>query len=237
MKFVLGVIVPVLNESKNLPILLKQLHEAQIVSTEKTVVVFVDGGSQDGSLDILRKSDAILIQEKTGRALQLEAGVRYLKEHYKVSIQYFVFLHADTRKIHPNILEELKQRTNKKAPQWGFASLYLDSKSFIFRLIGWSIRCRSRALKIATGDQMIFLHQTLLEEIGGVPLQSLMEDIEMTRRLRQIRRPLILNACVQASSRRWQKQGVLKTIILMWWLQICYKFGVSSEKLHRMYYR
>ena len=189
----LGVIVPVLNESKNLPILLKQLHEAQIVSTEKTVVVFVDGGSQDGSLDILRKSDAILIQEKTGRALQLEAGVRYLKEHYKVSIQYFVFLHADTRKIHPDILEELKQRTNKKAPQWGFASLYLDSKSFIFRLIGWSIRCRSRALKIATGDQMIFLHQTLLEEIGGVPLQSLMEDIEMTRRLRQIRRPLMPN--------------------------------------------
>ena len=63
-----------------------------------------------------------------------------------------------------------------------------------------------------------------------------MEDIAITKRLKQIAAPLCLNATITTSSRRWEKNGVWRTIWLMWRLRYAYWRGVDPADLARIYY-
>ena len=65
-----------------------------------------------------------------------------------------------------------------------------------------------------------------------------MEDIALSKALRQnCGAPLCLPGPVTASSRRWEDNGILRTILLMWRLRLAYFCGVSAERLARRYYR
>ena len=94
---------------------------------------------------------------------------------------------------------------------------------------------RSKLTGIATGDQGIFVTRALFDAVGGFPPQPLMEDIELSRRLKRISPPLRLRARVTTSSRRWENRGVLRTILLMWRLRLAYFFGASPDDLARRY--
>jgi hypothetical protein len=74
---------------------------------------------------------------------------------------------------------------------------------------------RSRLSGIATGDQAIFVTRAAFERVGGFPVQPLMEDIEMSRRLKRFGRPACVRARVTTSGRRWERRGVWTTIVLM----------------------
>jgi hypothetical protein len=94
---------------------------------------------------------------------------------------------------------------------------------------------RSRLSGIATGDQAIFVRRDVFERVGGFPDQPLMEDIEISRRLRAIASPACLRDCVQTSGRRWESRGVWRTIVLMWQLRWRYWRGVPADELARAY--
>jgi hypothetical protein len=103
----------------------------------------------------------------------------------------------------------------------------------MFRLIETMMNLRSRWSGICTGDQGIFVRRDLLALIDGIPDQPLMEDIELSKRLRRYARPICLDASLTASARRWQQHGVLPTILLMWRLRLEYFFGVAPDVLAR----
>jgi hypothetical protein len=94
---------------------------------------------------------------------------------------------------------------------------------------------RSRWSGIATGDQAIFVARTALAAAGGVPEQPLMEDIELSRRLRRRAPPACLRDRVVTSGRRWEQRGVWRTIVTMWWLRLRYWLGAAPEALERVY--
>jgi hypothetical protein len=71
--------------------------------------------------------------------------------------------------------------------------------------------------------------------VGGFPEQPLMEDIEISKRLRRLSRPACLHARVTTSGRRWERHGVWRTIALMWRLRLLYWAGMRPERLARMY--
>ena len=95
---------------------------------------------------------------------------------------------------------------------------------------------RSALTSICTGDQGIFVHRSLLERIGGIPNQPLMEDIELSKRLRRISKPIRIRTSLGTSSRRWENDGTLRTILLMWELRLRYFLGTSPEVLAARYY-
>ena len=97
------------------------------------------------------------------------------------------------------------------------------------------INGRSRLTGIATGDQVIFMTQKIYREVDGFPEIALMEDIEMSRKLRKIYSPLCLRQTVTTSSRRWEKHGIISTIVKMWWLRFAYFIGVDPAKLTKQY--
>jgi hypothetical protein len=71
--------------------------------------------------------------------------------------------------------------------------------------------------------------------VGGFPAVALMEDIAICTRLKRLGRPLCLRACVTTSGRRWEKNGVLSTILLMWRLRFAYFLGADPKQLARQY--
>ena len=90
---------------------------------------------------------------------------------------------------------------------------------------------------VATGDQALFMTREVFEQVGGYPDIPLMEDVALSKRLRRQARPVCLDTPVITSSRRWEENGVLRTVLLMWWLRLLFALGVSPRRLHRLYYR
>jgi hypothetical protein len=94
---------------------------------------------------------------------------------------------------------------------------------------------RSRCTGIATGDQAMFVRRTLFDAVGGFPDQPLMEDVELSRRLRRLQAPACLRQQVSTSGRRWERHGLWSTIWLMWSLRLRYWLGAPAESLARRY--
>ena len=106
-----------------------------------------------------------------------------------------------------------------------------------FRVIAAFMNWRSRVTRIATGDQAIFLRRAAFEALGGYPDIPLMEDIELSRRLKRIGRMACLRLRVTTSARKWERDGILRTVLLMWTLRFLYGCGMDAGRLHAWYYR
>ncbi len=95
---------------------------------------------------------------------------------------------------------------------------------------------RSRLTGIATGDQAIFVDRKLFWSVDGYPEIPLMEDIALSSRLRKKVRPAVIGRRVQTSSRRWEQNGLLATVLLMWRLRLQYFLGTDPGLLVKKYY-
>lgn len=226
----LSLIVPIFNEALILPNLLQSLQSWQRSGVE---IIFVDGGSQDGSVQQIQCAGFQCLQTLTGRAAQMNAGAQ------QAHGDWLLFLHADTclpdRLQLPQQLfcQPLDQVESTKV--WGFFAVKIASASWILKVVATCINLRSRCTAIATGDQALFVKRDVFIEMGGFPDQVLMEDIALSRQLKKFSRPQFVPVKVITSERRWQQQGVWKTIFLMWRLRFLYWCGVSPQKLVQAY--
>ena len=119
---------------------------------------------------------------------------------------------------------------------YGRFDVTFDNPRPVFRMIAGLMNLRSRLTGICTGDQGIFVRRTAFERLGGYPEIPLMEDVELTRRLKRSGRLASLALRVTTSARRWERNGVARTIVLMWTLRLLYFCGVGPDRLHRWYY-
>ncbi|MDP1532376.1 MAG: glycosyl transferase, partial [Rubrivivax sp.] len=102
-------------------------------------------------------------------------------------------------------------------------------------LVARLMNLRSRWTGIATGDQALFVSRYAFDAVGGFPDQPLMEDIELSRRLRRLGAPACLRQRVTTSGRRWDERGAWRTIVLMWRLRWLYATGTPAERLAQAY--
>ena len=118
---------------------------------------------------------------------------------------------------------------------WGRFDVQIEGRSVLLPAVARLMNLRSRLTGIATGDQALFVRRDVFEAVGGFPQQPLMEDIELSKRLRRISPPACLRAKVRTSGRRWDSRGAWRTIVLMWRLRLLYWLGVSAERLEAAY--
>jgi hypothetical protein len=97
------------------------------------------------------------------------------------------------------------------------------------------MNARSRWTGIATGDQAIFVRRDAFAAVGGFPPLPLMEDVALSAALKRVSPPLCLRSRVTTSGRRWEARGVVRTVVLMWWLRLRYFLGASPERLAETY--
>ncbi|MDR5897723.1 TIGR04283 family arsenosugar biosynthesis glycosyltransferase [Halomonas vilamensis] len=219
----LSIIIPVLNEAEALPAILAALQPLRAQGAE---VIVVDGGSHDDTPTLAEPLADHVLTSAPGRARQMNAGAT------RARAEALLFLHADTR-LPPDALGLITQALVRRS--WGRFDIHLDGKSRWLVLISAMINLRSRLSGIATGDQALFMRRDAFDAVGGLPEQPLMEDIEITKRLKRLARPACLRAKVVSSGRRWDQRGAWRTILLMWRLRYRYWRGVNTEELAKAY--
>jgi len=95
---------------------------------------------------------------------------------------------------------------------------------------------RSCLTGIVTGDHTLFIKRNTYFASGGFADIPIMEDIEFCKRLKKYSQPICLSETVTTSSRKWEQQGIINTILLMWRLRVLYFFGIPAEQLAKQYY-
>ena len=221
-----SIIIPVLNEALVLPCLME--HILPYSRQPGIEVLFVDGGSRDASRCMVSAAGFRLIDSEPGRARQMNTGA----EHSRGRL--LLFLHADSR-LPPMDLRAIEPCMERGRRVWGRFDVCIEGCSFCLPLIAFMMNLRSRLTGIATGDQAIFVQREVFERVGGFPDQPLMEDVEFSKRLKRVSRPLCLHPKVITSGRRWDQRGALRTVWLMWRLRLAYWMGVSPARLQELY--
>lgn len=221
----LSIVVPLLNEIEQLPELAAHLHGWQNKGCE---VVLTDGGSEDGTGEAAEAKGFTVVRSAPGRARQMNVGAK--QSHGDV----IVFLHADTR-LPDQADQQILAAFANSSKCWGRFNVHIEGKSWLLKPISILINLRSRLTGIATGDQAIFVRRRTFRSMGGFPDQPLMEDIELSKRLRAQSPPVCLSQKVTTSGRRWDTYGLWRTVWLMWRLRWRYWRGESPEQLAREY--
>jgi rSAM/selenodomain-associated transferase 2 len=221
-----SLIVPVLNEGNRISGL---PNSSQPIKGQSPELIIVDGGSQDNTVALAEKfADQVIISPK-GRASQMNTGADVAKG------DILLFLHADTQ-LPDDFLSVLAGEFLDSGKQWGRFDVRLSGSHPLFRVIEFFMNWRSRITGIATGDQAIFVKREAFDQIGGFPHIALMEDISMSRRLKKMSRPYCARSTVLTSSRKWETQGILATVLLMWRTRVAFFFGADPDHLAHIYY-
>lgn len=216
--------MPVLNETKSLHNILRQLR---LSNNEELIVV--DGGSADETLSIAGEFTGKVFRAKSGRASVMNYGAQ------KAVGDILLFLHADCilpDNAFPLIREVLG---DKKVAAGGF-DLGISDPGLRFRIIESGANLRAHVTSLLYGDQGMFLRKQIFDNIGGFADIPLMEDIEISLRLKKLGKIVFIKSPIKASPRRWLKEGVLYTTFRDWSIAFSYTFlKISPEKLTRYY--
>jgi rSAM/selenodomain-associated transferase 2 len=220
----ISVIIPTLNEAGCIHDTLADIATLREAGHE---IIVVDGGSSDATVAVAALHADSVINAPRCRATQMNAGAD------AATGDVLWFLHADTRvpfDAAPAILS-----TMENGHAWGRFDVRLSGRSGMLRVVERLMNLRSCVTGIATGDQGIFVSHELFREMHRYPEIPLMEDIALSKSLRSREKPCCVRPCLVTSSRRWEKNGVWRTILQMWWLRLCFALGGDPAKLARRY--
>ena len=221
----LSIVIPVYDDAAALARLLDDL--APVLSLPAAVeVLVVDGGSRDDPAAVCRRWGVACLAASPGRGAQLATGIAASRG------RIVWMLHADSR-----LPEDDWPGLFRDARGWGRCRLSFEPGSPGMAMVAFCMHWRSRLTGICTGDQGIWVERPLLSAAGGMPQQPLMEDIELSRRLKRRCRPRVLPLRLRTSPRRWQSGGLWRTIFRMWRFRLRYWAGVSPERLAEAYRR
>ena len=224
MQKIISIIIPTINEAPNIE---QYLNRLQPLRQHGHEIILVDGGSSDDTVSIAKPLCDKTLTSQPSRSIQMNAGARI------ASGCCLVFLHADT--VLPDDFLELFSEINSIENIWGRFDIRLSGDYWFFRVIETCMNYRSRLSGIATGDQAIFIGTELFSRVAGYPKIALMEDIAISKLLINFSKPICISERVVSSSRRWEKHGIIKTIIKMWLMRLLFFFNYDTNRLAKHY--
>lgn len=219
-------VIPTLDEASHIGRTLGALAPFRNQGLE---IVICDGGSRDGTPEIARPLVDRVINSPPGRARQMNAGACWSRG------DVIWFLHGDT--VSPGDALVHLQRAVSHGADWGWFDVHLSGDFASLRVIERCMNLRARLSGVATGDQGLYVRRSVFRAVGGFPDIPLMEDIAFSKRLRYSWPRKVISAPLLTSSRRWERDGVLRTILLMWRLRLAYCLGADPGRLRDAYYR
>ena len=219
----IAVIIPVLNEEAGIAATLRAVQRL-----EPDELIVVDGGSTDRTRQICQSMGVVVAASPCGRAAQMNFGAA------NATADILLFLHADTR-LPDSALTDIRAAMGHPNCVGGRFDMQLDGDKLMLKIVGAMISLRSRLSKVGTGDQAIFIRREIFNRLGGFPEIPLMEDIALSRAMKRAGAVACLRSRVVTSARRWEIEGVWRTIFKMWTLKSLYLLGVSPLRLKRFY--
>lgn len=221
----ISVIIPMLNEAGSLDKTLVAAGQGENVET-----IVVDGGSCDGTQNLVLAAGARLLHSPAGRARQMNVGAA------TATGEILLFLHADTR-LPCRFDRYVRAALSGHHVVAGAFRLHIDGPERALRLIEWGTNLRSRWLQMPYGDQALFVRASTFQKMGGFRELPIMEDFEFAQRLRRTGRIALAPAVVTTSARRWHSLGPWRTTWTNQVIILAYRLGISVDRLSTWYYR
>lgn len=192
-------------------------------------IVVVDGGSQDATVEVARSAGANVVASDRGRARQMNKGASHAES------EWLLFLHADARmpfEAQQDLQHAVTDNSNLDVAVW---RLRIGSSRAIFRLIEFGALLRDRVLGLPYGDQGLLIRRQLFHTVGGFSDVPVMEDVAIVRALRGATKIHRFSSNVVVSSRRWDRDGPLRSSLRNMLLVSAYYAGVSPHRLMDFY--
>ena len=218
-----SIVIPTVNEAARI---VETVRSAQATGPHEVIVV--DGGSSDETVLLARDCDCRVFESSRGRAAQQNVGAA------RSSGDVLLFLHADCR-LEPGSLEQIADALADPTIGGGAFRQRIEADGWLYRLLEAGNAARVKWLRMAYGDQGIFVRRALFKEIGGFPEIRLMEDVRLMRRLRRRTRLVLLPGPLYVCARRWQRHGVVRQTARNWMLLTLERLGVSADRLADFY--
>lgn len=223
-KKTISMIVPVYNEAIIINNLLDNLKQFR----DYCEIIFVDGGSTDGTDKIIKDKYKLVYSSKKGRANQMNYGAKLSKG------DILLFVHGDSI-LPSDALNEI-HRIIDKGYKIGAFKIKFDSKSLLMKICGFMSNLRIRLRNIAFGDQGIFIKREYFEKLGGFPDIPIMEDYQLSINIKDDGEKIALaKSKINTSERRFLYNGRLKTMARMQRLQYMYRKGEDIERIINLY--
>jgi len=226
----ISIIVPVLNEEKDLEKFLDQFSQ---FPQDVFELIVVDGGSTDQTCSILKKRESLcLVDSIPGRGVQMNMGAEQAKG------DILLFLHADTY-LPQNAFQKI-EATFQKTPNaiaGSFKNILRGwkRKTSFQESWGWFLTLRSRmSWRRPLGDMGLFVRRDIFEELGGFQPLPFFEDYEFSGRLLKRGEVVRLDEYVQTSARRFEGK-IVRVFFLMQILKLAFRLGVAPQKMERFY--
>ncbi len=224
----LSVVIPVLNEAAHLPALLDDLHGQRNIDLE---FIVADGGSTDGSPEVVERAGARLVSAPRGRGAQMNAAAK--DAHHPV----LLFLHADSRLHDPlllgNAMTALKDRmedggTQRVAGHFPLHFIRSDERhALAYRYL--EAKTALNRPNTTNGDQGFMMPRDFFEELGGFSeALPFLEDQEMAERIRECGVWLTLPGVLNTSARRFEAEGFHRRYLLMGIIMGLYSTGAHG---------
>ena len=219
----LSIIIPALNEAADIGPTIEsawELHPHEII--------VADGGSRDATVDIAASLECRVIPTPRGRAIQQNRAAA------AATGDVLLFLHADCRLV-PEARDQMERTLRSPRIPGGVFRHRINAPGIVYRVIEVGDDLRVCCTRIAYGDQGFFLRRDVFERLGGFPEVRLMEDVLLSRRLRDEGRLALLPGPLMCSARRFQKHGPLSQTFRNLILRAAENLGVHPDRLARLY--
>ena len=223
----ISIIIPTINEAKNLPLLLSDLS---IIHKDKEILI-VDGGSEDRTIDIANIYGAKVYKSKErNRGLQINMGAKNSKG------EWLIFLHADTRLTH-DWFSKIKTIFKGDKNFIYYFRFKVNNKKIIFRVLEIFVNFRSKFFKQPYGDQGLIIHKSTYFKNNGFKKIPLMEDVDFFRRLKNKKDLKQLNLSIFTSSRKWEGTNIISQAYKNWKFRRRWLKGESTKSIYSDYYK
>tara|TARA_Y100001968_G_C19372397_1_gene725775 strand:- start:227 stop:931 length:705 start_codon:yes stop_codon:yes gene_type:complete len=224
----LSIIIPTLNESNHLPLLLSDLN----TSLHDFDLTIVDGGSTDLTTSIAYINGVNVIKSlKQNRGHQLKIGASNARG------DWFLFLHADSRldpRCIKNLFKVINNRTSKKFA-WYF-DFKIKKHNLEFRVLEIAVALRSYFLQRPYGDQGLLIHKDLYCLIGGFSSLKIMEDLDLIVRLTKTNKVKRIGASIYTDDIKWNHSNIINRAIKNAKLRKKWRQGYEIDTLSKEYY-
>lgn len=224
-----SIVIPVLNEAEQLK---ECLETIQLPHTVRYEILVVDGGSEDATLTVAHTDDRVrIVSSEKGRGIQISRGIE------ESTGDVIIILHADSRLETGSVCKILHYCEKHPNIIGGSVASRFDNARFRSGLITILNNFRSRCSGISFGDQVQFFRRKALAD--NLPRVMLMEDIELSMRLKELGSVTILPSIATSSSRRWKNRSYILNIFTVISLTALYlikrRFGLLSRDNSEFY--